>query len=181
MVLKLVRYLLPLIRWKQATCAPTKEVVECRQVASGSFLLYAFRGQILLSLLLDFLLRCDTVACQPVVKICLWKETELAHWLVIRNRMTHHQLVKIADLQTKIGCCLCCGQEWVLNFLHITKFAFNFLFCTIPDCGFQTAEFEWFSTANFAIFSGGCKLTLCVFLRQNKNVILLIISNITLL
>lgn len=77
--------------------------------------------------------------------------------------MTHHQLVKIADLQTKIGCCLCCGQEWVLNFLHITKFAFNFLFYDIPDCGFQTAEFEWFSTANFAIFSGGHKLTLCVF------------------
>ena len=48
--------------------------------------------------------------------------------------MTHHQLVKIADLQTKIGCCLCCGQEWVLNFLHITKFAFNFLFYTILDC-----------------------------------------------
>ena len=37
-------------------CAPTKEVVESVYVASGSFLLQAFRGQILLSLLLDFLL-----------------------------------------------------------------------------------------------------------------------------
>ena len=71
MVLKLVRYLLPLIRWKQATCAPTWEVVESVYVASGSFLLHAFRGQILLSLLLDFLLRCYAVACKPVVKICL--------------------------------------------------------------------------------------------------------------
>ena len=42
-------------------------------------------------------------------------------------------------------------------------------------------DYEWFSVANFAIFSGGHKLTLCVFLRQNKSVILLIISNITLL
>ena len=50
---------------------PTKEVVESVYVAPGSFLLYAFRGQILLSLLLDFLLRCNAVAGKPVVKICL--------------------------------------------------------------------------------------------------------------
>jgi len=69
MVLKLVRYVLPLIRWKQATYGLTKEVVELGCAASSSFLLHAFRGQILLSLLLDFLLRCNAVAGKPVVKI----------------------------------------------------------------------------------------------------------------
>ncbi len=71
MVLKLVRYVLPLIRWQHVLCATTKAVVESVYVASSSFLLHAFRGQILLSLLLDFLLRCYAVACKPVVKICL--------------------------------------------------------------------------------------------------------------
>ena len=71
MVLKVVRCVLPLIRWKQATWTTAKEVAGSGYVAAGSFLLHAFRGQILLSLLLDFLLRCNAVASKPVVKICL--------------------------------------------------------------------------------------------------------------
>ena len=62
----------------------------------------------------------------------------------------------------------------------MTKFALDFLFYTILNCGFQTADYEWFSVANFVLFSGGHKLTLCVFLRQNESVILLIMSNMTL-
>ena len=40
-------------------------------------------------------------------------------------------------------------------------------------------DYEWFSVANFAIFSGGHKLTLCGFSAERECVILLIISNMT--
>ena len=123
------------------TCTSIKEVDECRQVASCSFAFSAFLGQILLSLL-HFLLRCNAISCKPVVKVCLCEEAELVVWLVIWNRATHHQLVKIASLQTKIGCCLCCGQERIFYIFHMTKFALNFLFYAIPNQGFQTTDFE---------------------------------------
>lgn len=157
----------------------TKEVHECRQVASCSFAFSAFPGQILLSLLLDFLLRCNAISCKPMVKICLCEEAELVVWLVIWNRATHHQLVKIASLQTKIGCCLCCGQERILDVLHTTNFAFNFLFCAIPYNGFHATDWKWFPTANFAVFSGGHKLTLCGFPIKVECAILLITSSMT--
>lgn len=137
-----------LSKYMQVTCTSLRRWTNVVK-ASCSFAFSAFLGQILLSLLLDFLLRCNAISSKPVVKVCLCKEAELVVWLVVWNRATHHQLVKIASLQTKIGCCLCCGQERIFYIFHMTKFALNFLFYAIPNRGFQTSDLEWFFDCKF--------------------------------